>query len=93
MNKKGAELSLNIVIIAVLLLIALVVLVIIFSGRLGVFQKGSEEASSPFKSTVCDVPGTGRYCSSQCFTGDSDTGLKNFTCIDTSRGIGTCCVK
>jgi len=91
MNKKGAELSLNIIIIAVILLIALVVVVIIFSGKMGMFTKGSEETSSPYKAGVCDVPGTGRYCSDQCFTGGSEVKMDSFTCRDTTAGIGKCC--
>ena len=75
MDKKGAELSLNVIIVAVILLIVLVVLVIIFSGKLGLFTKSSEETSAPFKPTVCDVPGTGRYCSDQCFEGDTEEHL------------------
>ena len=39
MDKKGAELSLNVIIVAVILLIVLVVLVIIFSGKTGIFAK------------------------------------------------------
>lgn len=92
MDKKGAELSLNVIIVAVILLIVLVVLVIIFSGKLGLFTKSSEETSAPFKPTVCDVPGTGRYCSDQCFEGDTEVNLPGFTCRDTqTRGIGKCC--
>ena len=39
MNKKGAEISINVVIIAAIALIVLVVLVAIFTGRLGLFGK------------------------------------------------------
>ena len=92
MSKKGAELSLNIIIIAIILLIALVVVIIIFSGKMNLFQKGSEETSAPYKSSVCDVPGTGRYCSDVCFEGDNEVKMDSFTCRDTqTRGVGKCC--
>jgi len=39
MNKKGAELTLNVMIILIILLIALIVLVIIFSGKTSIFSK------------------------------------------------------
>jgi len=91
MNRKAAEMSLNVIIIAVILLVVLVVLVIIFSGKIGSFQKGATQTEAPYKSNVCDVPGTGNYCSSHCFEGDSDTGKKNFNCTDLSRGVETCC--
>ena len=92
MNRKAAEMSLNVIIIAVLVLIVLVVLVIIFSAKIGRFQNSTAETQSPYKASVCDVPGTGRYCSDVCLEGDSDTGLKSFTCRDTqARGIGKCC--
>lgn len=92
MNKKGAELSLNVIIIAVLVLIVLVVVVIIFSGRIGIFQKGAAETEQPYKASVCDIPGTGRYCSSQCLEGDYEVDMKDFTCLDEeTRGTGMCC--
>ncbi len=48
MNKKGAELSLNVIIIAALGLLVLVVLAIIFTGRTGIFVRESDK---------CDVKG------------------------------------
>jgi len=83
MNKKGAELSLNVIIIAV---------VIIFSGRTNIFAKSTQQASQQYTADRCDVPGTGRYCSSQCLEGNYDTGMTNFTCGNIpSLGIGKCC--
>ena len=43
MSKRGQGLSLNVIIIAVLALIVLVVLVFIFTGRIGLFDKGVGE--------------------------------------------------
>ena len=39
MNKKGAELSLNVIIIAVIVLVVLIVLIVIFSGKTSIFAK------------------------------------------------------
>ena len=39
MNKKGVELSLNVIIIAVILLVVLVVMIVIFSGKTSIFAK------------------------------------------------------
>ena len=95
MDKKAAELSLNVIIIAVIVIIVLVVLIIIFSTRTNIFTRSTHEASAPFGTSICDVPGTGRYCSSSCFTdtGDYDTGMKSgeFTCRNTDRGADKCC--
>jgi len=94
MNKKGAELSLNVIIIAVLVIIVLVVLVIIFSGRMGLLTKTTHETSEPYSAQRCDIPGTGRYCADDCKTlGDHREVIieGGHTCADTSRGISKCC--
>jgi len=92
MNKRAAELSLNVIIIAVIVLVVLVVLVIIFTGRSQIFTKSTQEVSQPYASNRCDVPGTGRYCATECVPGDTDLKLKDFTCGDvTTRGTGKCC--
>ena len=39
-SKKGAEIALNVIIIAVIALLVLVVVIFIFSGRSAVFSKG-----------------------------------------------------
>ncbi|MEM4336436.1 MAG: hypothetical protein QXG86_00330 [Candidatus Woesearchaeota archaeon] len=93
MGKKAAELSMNLIIVAVILIVALVVVVIIFSGKMGFFQKTSEETSKVYNPKVCDIPGTGRYCSDICLEGDEEVNFpEGFTCRDTqTRGIGKCC--
>lgn len=91
MNKKGAELSLNVIIIAVLVMIVLVVIVIIFSGRTQLFNKTTQDTSDPYTGKRCDIPGTGRYCAGTCDVGDDNTGLKDFTCNDDSKGNSVCC--
>lgn len=42
-SKRGAEMSLNVIIVAVIALVVLVVLVAIFTGRITIFQQGVSE--------------------------------------------------
>lgn len=92
MNRKGAELSLNVIIIAVIVIIVLVVLVIIFSGRTQIFTRTTHETSEPYESNVCDVPGTGRFCASNCATYDGyEVKVDNHICRDITRGTAMCC--
>lgn len=44
MNKRGQGISLNVIIIAALALIVLVVLVAIFTGRIGIFNRETDKA-------------------------------------------------
>ena len=46
MNKKAAELTLNVIIVAVLVLIVLAVLIFIFSGKMTFFNKGLKDCAS-----------------------------------------------
>jgi hypothetical protein len=93
MNKKGAELSLNVIIIAVIVIIVLVVLVIIFSGRTNIFAKITHQTGEQYSVQRCDVPGTGRFCSSVCLAGTEEVKMpEGFTCGDSqTMGIGKCC--
>ncbi|MFC1728425.1 hypothetical protein ACFLZ7_03105 [Nanoarchaeota archaeon] len=87
MNKKGVELSMNVIIIAAIALLVLVVLSVIFLGRIGTF---GETASS------CEAQGG--KCAIAC--GDSDYKTQDFstmnptiTCEDTSAGESrVCCI-
>lgn len=45
-NKKGVEMSMNVIVIAAIALIVLVVLVIITTGRVGIFTKGVQDCAS-----------------------------------------------
>ena len=54
MNKKGQGLPLNVIIIAAIVLIVLVVLWAIFTGRMGVFSKGLTDVT---KGTTCAEAG------------------------------------
>ena len=42
-NKKGVDLSINIIIIGALALIVLVIMILIFTGRMNIFGKGLTE--------------------------------------------------
>ena len=46
MHKKGVDLSVNVIIVAAIALAVLVVLFMIFTGRLGMFSKGVGETAS-----------------------------------------------
>lgn len=46
MNKKGQSISINTIIVAAIALAVLVVLFMIFTGRLGLFTKGIGEATN-----------------------------------------------
>ena len=46
MNKKGQSISINTIIVAAIGLAVLVVLFLIFTGRLGIFTKGIEDTAS-----------------------------------------------
>jgi hypothetical protein len=46
MNKKGAEMSLNVIIIAILVIIVLVVVVIVFSTKFSIFGKTTANCQS-----------------------------------------------
>ena len=58
MNKKGAELPMNLIIIAAILLIVLIVILAIFSSRTQIFTKG-----------ISDCESKGGKCMSNCTKG------------------------
>jgi len=91
MNKKGAELSLNVIIIAALGLLVLVVLAIIFTGRTGVFVKESDKCNVQGGRCVTaqtDCAGTyDRVVRGACdLSGDGNFHFNN------DDGDGYCCV-
>ncbi|MBS3123606.1 hypothetical protein J4437_03135 [Candidatus Woesearchaeota archaeon] len=45
LNKKGEALSINVIIITVLALVVLVVLIMVFTGRITIFQQGVSKES------------------------------------------------
>jgi hypothetical protein len=67
-NKKGAELSVNVIIIAVIALLVLVVLFAIFTGRMGIFNVG-----------ISDCLGKGGKCKDTCDS-TSESYMPALTC-------------
>lgn len=61
-NKKGTELSLNIVIVAVILFIVMIVLIALFTGKIGQIRKSMNKTESQYSEDKCKVPGTDGYC-------------------------------
>ena len=92
MNKKGAELSMNVIIIAVLVIVVLIVLVIIFSGRIKIFGNVTQTQANPYTKSTCDIPGTGRYCATACEAGDNEVQITQpHYCMDATKGVDRCC--
>lgn len=61
-NKKGTELSMNIIIVAVVLLIVMIVLIMIFTGKMSSIRKSMNKTESQYSQDKCKVPGSGRAC-------------------------------
>ena len=55
MDKKGVDLSVNVIIVAAIALAVLVVLFAIFTGRIGVFSKGVSETTNCEQ--ICNAAG------------------------------------
>ena len=82
MRRKAQGLSINVIIIAAIALIILVVLIAIFTGRIGGFSKGIDDATK----TTCDAQ-NGR-CLPTCDTASQVRAL-GATCEDRSE---ICCI-
>ena len=63
-NKKGAEITLNTIIIAAIAVIVLIVLVGIFTGKIRFFGEGVNTAEEQAKARICSVQKC--YCASEC---------------------------
>lgn len=59
MNKKKASLTLEVVVIAVLVLLVLIVLSIIFSSKLGLFNRGLNKCDTVCKASADDCKADG----------------------------------
>ena len=57
MRKKSQGLSINVIIIVAIGLIIMVVLIAIFTGRLGIFSKGLDTAGGSACDNVCSALG------------------------------------
>ncbi len=63
-NKKGAEITLNTIIIAAIAVIVLIVLVGIFTGKIRFFGEGVNTAEEQAKARICSAQGG--YCAPSC---------------------------
>ncbi len=77
-NKKGADISITVIIVAAVSLIVLVVLIAIFTGRIGVFSQKIDEQGK----NICQNQG------GRCITGACDSTLEvrafGARCVDGS---------
>ena len=84
MSKKGQGLSMNVIIIAALALLVLVILAIIFIGRMGTTTRGVDQCKGSCVATEQECQGQYQKISSEpCYK----TGAKE---LDTDRPV--CCV-
>jgi hypothetical protein len=81
--KKAQGISMNVIIIAAIALLVLVVIVAIFSGRMGVFNKNLNDNSK----NTCEAPYGA--CKAACDTGEVQ--VFGRTCTDTTKPM--CCNK
>jgi hypothetical protein len=87
MNKKGMELSVNIIIIAAIAMIVLIIIVALLVGKMNLFGNSSSTCENNGGSCVEKSPGCGDYQKQQ-------SGI-NYRCLDSKGAIDTgmvCCV-
>jgi hypothetical protein len=92
MSKKAQGISMNVIIIAALALIVLVVLVMIFTGRIGMFTGGVKSCSAmagfcvddedACKAQVIDADGDGEKIKNKDYKGGlyNDDGCEKYCC-------------
>ncbi|PIN86113.1 hypothetical protein COV19_06470 [Candidatus Woesearchaeota archaeon CG10_big_fil_rev_8_21_14_0_10_44_13] len=61
-GKKGMELSLNVIIVAIVLFIVMIILVALFTGKMGGIRKSLNKTESQYSQDKCQIPGTDRVC-------------------------------
>lgn len=61
-GRKGVELTMNLIIIAVILLVVMIVMIAIFTGKMGGIRKSLNTTESQYSQERCEVPGTDRTC-------------------------------
>jgi len=88
MNKK-ADLSLNVIIIAVIGLIVLIVLAVIFSGKLSMFGKSTSNVSGGYENK-CQIAGRECLGAGVCAT---DNGIKSEGTFSDCPSPKECCMK
>ena len=97
MNKRGQGLSLTTIIVAAIALIVLVILVMIFTGRIGIFKSGIDSAAQDdlvrmrLNYGSCR-PGTGAENSflSDLGSAGEDEAMKDSYRTDFNRLVGEC---
>lgn len=78
-NKKG-DLSINIIIVAAISLAVLVILFMIFTGRLNIFSKGVDTTQKAGYACVCADPSEDRVCAAASSTGHPNIVKKKPEC-------------
>ncbi len=89
-NRRGAELSVNVIIVAAIALIVLVILVLIFTGRIAMFRYGVEDCKSKGGDCIVSV---GQDCNSNGREGYAE--LPSASCYDLNKKVDTtvkCCL-
>jgi len=104
---KKADLSLNMIVVAVLLIIVLVVMVAIFTGKMNLFQKGLKSCASQGGKCSCfnganpvNADGSINWITGSCTDGknqgcpDGWGGVEGTDCnSDKKDGNDLCCIK
>ncbi len=84
LNKKGADLSVNVIIVAIIALLVLVVLFAIFTGRMSWFNRGVNDVSSNCPAgTVKSSKNTGNCI---VLPSTAKTGEKVYCCPTDQKG-------
>jgi hypothetical protein len=81
MNKKGMELSVNIIVIAAIAMVVLIIIVAMLVGKMNLFASSSDTCENNGGNCVLRSPGCGTYQTEQ-------TG-RNYQCTDSGD---ICCV-
>ncbi len=91
---KRAELSLNVIIIAVIALIVLVILVLIFTGKTKIFTTQTTSTAQEYSGKKCAVPGTNNQCLDQyaCKEQGGSFQAGQYDDCSGNYGISGCCM-
>ena len=87
--KKAQGLSMTTIIVAALAVIVLIVLIAIFTGRIGNFGEDIDTSVSGFKGK-CELPGTNRKCTTETYC-NSTYGGQNIGDYDCTSVQGQIC--
>tara|TARA_Y100000310_G_scaffold287358_1_gene312189 strand:- start:1169 stop:1432 length:264 start_codon:yes stop_codon:yes gene_type:complete len=84
MDKKGQGISINVIIVAAIALLVLVVLSVIFIGRVDIFSRKSNECASFGSNTVC---------ADSCGAGDAEDFPTPHPTLSCATEGQSCCLK